>query len=438
MKKFLQIILVASIAAGSLYHHPAPALSQTKSELQQELDAVEKLINQYEQELAETREEKQTLTSKINQLKKEQTKIQLQIRSTSLMVTELEAGIAKTEQDITAAAAKIESLKKSSGELLKSLYVEGQASAVEQLLVAESLTQAVNNMSAMENLLEEVHKTAHEMHIAKIDLEDKQVLMEQQQEEARNLLAVQALQEQEFRARVNEQNEILSVTAGVESQYQTMLRESQKRAGEIRMRLYDTAGGSNKQVTFGEAVEIAKWASAHTGVRPAFLLAILTQESNLGKNVGTCNRAGDPESKSWRNIMHPTRDRPVYEAIVTELGLDPDTTPLSCPMFQNGKQVGWGGAMGPAQFIPSTWKGYKDKVSAITGKPANPWDIHDAFLAAAVLLKANGATRDGRQGEWNAAMRYFSGSTNPRFRFYGDNVLKTADKYQAELDAISN
>jgi membrane-bound lytic murein transglycosylase B len=90
--------------------------------------------------------------------------------------------------------------------------------------------------------------------------------------------------------------------------------------------------------------------------------------------------------------------------------------------------------MGPAQFIPSTWMGYRAKITAITGKTANPWDIRDAFLAAAIKLKAGGAGTV--KGEWAAAMIYFSGSTNTRFRFYGDNVVTLANKYQAEIDSL--
>jgi membrane-bound lytic murein transglycosylase B len=89
--------------------------------------------------------------------------------------------------------------------------------------------------------------------------------------------------------------------------------------------------------------------------------------------------------------------------------------------------------MGPAQFIPSTWMGYKDKVAAITGKPqADPWDIRDAFIAAALLLKNNGADNT-KDGQWKAAMRYFSGGTNPAYRFYGDNVLATTAKYEQDI-----
>lgn len=134
--------------------------------------------------------------------------------------------------------------------------------------------------------------------------------------------------------------------------------------------------------------------------------------------------------------MKPERDQAPFQQITTDLGMDPDITPVSCPMKDSkGRQVGWGGAMGPAQFIPSTWMGYKDRVAAITGKMANPWDIRDAFIASALKLRAGGAGTV--EGEWAAAMRYFSGGTNTRYRFYGDNVVKTANEYQADIDALN-
>jgi hypothetical protein len=133
--------------------------------------------------------------------------------------------------------------------------------------------------------------------------------------------------------------------------------------------------------------------------------------------------------------MKPDRDQQPFLAITKGLGMDTDITPVSCPMHDsNGDQIGWGGAMGPAQFIPSTWMGWKDKVSAITGKTANPWDIRDAFIAAALKLKAGGAGT--KSGEWAAAMLYFSGSTNVRFRFYGDSVVAMANQYQIDIDSL--
>jgi hypothetical protein len=255
-----------------------------------------------------------------------------------------------------------------------------------------------------------------------------------EQDHVQNLLSVQTLQQQALSGSVKEQSSLLTQTKGKEANYQTVLKDTKKQAAQIRARLYQLLD-VGKQITFGQAVEIATWVSAQTGVRASFLLAVLTQESNLGKNVGTCNRPGDPPEKSWKVIMKPTRDQEPFKTITEELGMDPDTTAVSCPMRdKNGKQVGWGGAMGPAQFIPSTWMGYRAKVTNITGKVANPWDIRDAFIASAIKLGADGAKT--KAGEWAAAMKYFSGSTNVRFRFYGDQVVAQAEEYQKDMDAI--
>jgi hypothetical protein len=130
--------------------------------------------------------------------------------------------------------------------------------------------------------------------------------------------------------------------------------------------------------------------------------------------------------------------------------------------------------MGPAQFIPSTWACYggyintisndcnnsarsytwdafwagpwvyradKDRLRIVRGKqsPSNPWDNQDAFLAAGILLKDNGADGGTLYAERLAAMRYFAGwanASNPAYSFYGDGVMGHADYYQRQIDAL--
>jgi membrane-bound lytic murein transglycosylase B len=137
--------------------------------------------------------------------------------------------------------------------------------------------------------------------------------------------------------------------------------------------------------------------------------------------------------------MKPSRDIEPFERITAELGVDPGITPISCPMYRNGSQVGYGGAMGPAQFIPSTWVGYQDHLRSLLGHAPNPWDIRDAFLASALLLRDNGAAKGGggnEEEEWKAALRYFSGSVNTRFRWYADQVLERATGFEEDIIAI--
>ena len=95
--------------------------------------------------------------------------------------------------------------------------------------------------------------------------------------------------------------------------------------------------------------------------------------------------------------------------------------------------------MGPSQFIPSTWVnlGYGKKVTAITGKTANPWNINDAFLATGLLLKDNGATGGGTKAEFNAAMKYYCGGACSSYdKFYGNSVISIANGYEDDIAAI--
>ena len=88
--------------------------------------------------------------------------------------------------------------------------------------------------------------------------------------------------------------------------------------------------------------------------------------------------------------------------------------------------------MGPAQFIPSTWVLYKDKIGAITGaNPPSPWQPKDAFMASGLLLADNGAVTNERM----AAGKYFAGSNWNSYlgRSYANQVLAKVDKYQEQI-----
>ncbi|OGE76784.1 MAG: hypothetical protein A3C85_03425 [Candidatus Doudnabacteria bacterium RIFCSPHIGHO2_02_FULL_48_21] len=434
-KYFLRFMLLA-IAVSMISLSSANAQldkQQEKDQLQQQLRDIENQIAAYQRELGQIKGQKNTLQNKINQLKKQQAALGLQIKATTLQIDDLDVQITMTQESIDRNTAKGVELKQQLAEFIRLINEKDGTPLLLAVLSQNNFSDVLNQLVYYSELSEGLHSILEEIKQTNGALAQDKQKFEDKQGQARNLLSIQSIQKEQLVDTESEQRVLLDQTRGLESEYQAVLGNTQKKAAEIRNRLYELTGAT-AQVTFGEAVEIAKWASSHTGVRAAFLLAILTQESNLGKNVGTCNRAGDPPEKSWRMVMKPDRDQQPFQQITTDLGLDIETTPVSCPMRQNGKQVGWGGAMGPAQFIPSTWMGYKDKVAAITGKTADPWDIKDAFLASAIKLKAGGAGTV--QGEWAAAMRYFSGGTNPRFRFYGDNVVATANRYQQDIDAL--
>src|SRR5262249_10913738 len=154
-----------------------------------------------------------------------------------------------------------------------------------------------------------------------------------------------------------------------------------------------------------------------------FILGILAEESNLGQNLGSGN---------WKVDMNPTRDQPVFQQICSALGLNPDAMPVSKKPW-----YGWGGAMGPAQFIPSTWQLYNDRIAASSGQtPPNPWDPRTATFAAAILLMDNGADGGTPATERLAALRYLAGwknATKSAYSFYGDQVMDLTNKFQDQI-----
>jgi membrane-bound lytic murein transglycosylase B len=276
-------------------------------------------------------------------------------------------------------------------------------------------------------------------------LEDQKEDLDEEKEDLENMVEIQTVQKQQNAQTKEEQEHYLEIT---EQEYQKYLAEKQEvdqKASEIRARIFELIGVPEAP-TFGEAYEIAKHVETITGVRPAFLLAVLTQESNIGKNVGQCylknSQTGAGETirtgRILSRVMKPTRDVQPFLIITKELGRDPYYTPVSCPM-----SYGWGGAMGPAQFIPSTWMIYRDRLKDIMGKPADPWNIKDSFLASALYLSDYGAAKQTYNGEFNAALSYFAGPSWYKSRYadvyrrdYGYPVMAITKAYESDIAKI--
>lgn len=430
----VQPIFLVSLTFAQTSPNSSPSAIQ--ADLQRQLDEVERQIAEYQKQLAVTVTQKNTLANKIKQLRVKQQELNALIKQTTLKVQTLTGKITDAETDLKTNLAKAVELEAEMAGVIQQIHQKDLRPII-LLASANGLSNAFTEVWNYSKININLKYLVDALQILKKQIEDKKDLLQEQKFAAVDLLQLKSAQNRELVNNLTEQNNLLTKTKGVEASYASQLADKKKQAAEIRTRIYSLFN-TGSQINFGQAVDIANWASKLTGVRPAFLLAILTQESNLGKNVGTCNRAGDPVEKSWKVIMKPERDQEPFKKITAELGLDIDTTPVSCPMRgKDGKQIGWGGAMGPAQFIPSTWMGYRNKVTALTGKSnANPWDIRDAFIASGVKLKNDGAGTEA--GEWKAAMIYFSGSTNPTYRFYGDNVIAIAKKYQQDIDQLSN
>jgi len=408
-------------------------------------DYYQKQSNEIEKDINKTEEEKKTLENKISSLKKKIQNLDYQIRQSNLIIKDLGFQIKDTEDSIENTSLKIEDSRRKLVNILRNIHEEDQKSFIEILISGDSISNFFDNLACLERLSSKSKELLQNIKLLKINLENQKESLDQEKQDLENIVEIQTVQKQQSSQSKKEQEYYLELT---EQEYQKYLSEKQEvdqKAAEIRARIFELIGVPQAP-TFGEAYEIAKYVESITGVRPAFLLAVLTQESNIGRNVGQCylknteTGAGEiiKTGVAVSGVMKPTRDIQPFLTITKELGRDPFLTPVSCPM-----SYGWGGAMGPAQFIPSTWMIYRDKLKDIMGKPADPWNIKDSFLAAALYLANYGAAKQTSEGEFNAALSYFAGPSwyNSKYssvykRDYGYPVMAIAKAYESDIAKI--
>ena len=435
--KIAALLLLLSVFVLPNFLSAEPSPEEERKALEKELKELEEQIARLDKDITATEQEKKTLQNRISNLRGRINQLDLQIRQSTIVIGDLAGQIQNTEQSIRETEAKIEENAQMLSAVLKTIYEEDQRPLVE-ILLSEGISDFFENLVTLESLSDKNREVLYDIKDLKAYLENQKRTLDGEKTDLEGVVKRQTLQLQESQAARREQERLLGMT---EAQYQDYIKQkeiTEKKAAEIRTRIFQLAGIPEVEMpTFGEALEMAKWVQQQTGVRPALLLSIITQESALARNVGQCYLA-DLQSGTTYHVttnrrfprgIHPSRDLPPFLQITKDLGRDPLKTPVSCWIdVGRGPNYGWGGAMGPAQFIPSTWASVKNRVSAITGiSPSNPWSVRDSFLASGLYLQELGAASN----ELLAAGRYFGA---PGLLSYDSTVVKRANCLQIFID----
>ena len=419
---------------------------KSRAQLEQDLEACNKEIAEWTDILNKTKQDSASFSRDITALTAKINAAQANIKAKNIAISNLTKDIAIKQSEIVVLDTRITKGKMAIADILRKTNDINSYSLVEAMLSDKNLSEFfvdIDTYASTERALAGLFDELRE--VKALTESEKKALNKKKEAEASARAAIESAKK-EVEIDQAEKKNLLAINQTKEKTYSQVLADKQAKAAQIRAVLFPLR--DSVAIPFGTALQYAEAARAKTGVRPAFLLAILQQESTLGETVGSCviTNLSTGETKSvntgkvFSNGIHPTRDLPLLQSILKELGGNPLETRVSCPVSST---LGYGGAMGPAQFIPSTWNLMVSKIVSATGKSTpNPWDPSDAIMASALFLADLGANSQDYTNERTAACRYYSGKncfTNGRANIglsYGNKVMERAATIQRDIDFL--
>ena len=397
------------------------AVPSQKEILQTRINDLRKQIDIYQKEIDDKSAKEESLSNNIEVLEADIKKIEIQIEETNLQIASLAEEISEKEIEIEKVQKKVDAKKEMLSRFLRELYEREEEEIEEIIFTGQSFSDYFFKIESLENFENRIREAHDQLEISKENLKDEKRELIEKKIEKENLRGIQSDQERSLEQ--EKQMKTLLV-----SQIRNEKLALEQNLARLRQEL-DEIQSLGKPINLEEAIEAAKYAADLTQVAPEFLLGVLRVESGLGTNVGGGRYKTDMNPSQWDT----------FKSLCKELKLDPEKTPVSRRACYNPDSEdgcgGWGGAMGPAQFLPSTWMGYKNRVESLTGKkPADPWNLKDSLVAMGLKLGSVERVQAGDRKAWaKAAGMYLAGSNWEKYSWYSDRVLYYADGFKKIL-----
>jgi membrane-bound lytic murein transglycosylase B len=428
--------LAAACTLGPRFTNAQADVGARRAELQRQLNDVEAQIAQTNATINGLKGQGASLQRDISILDGQIKKLRLQIQVTDISLSALAQNITLHSNAINVLSGKLDEQEAAVAEIIRRTRQYDDFSIVEIALSTQDLSTLLSDLDTYANLKSAINESSKELSSTRTEQEKEKDSLVDQRRQTEQLKALKVSEQNEIKQKESEKQKLLALNKGETARYQSIKAVQEKSAAQIRAELFALAGGGGA-IPLPTAIAHAQVASRITGVRPAFILAILSQESDLGRNVGQCLitdlSTGDGKGKNtgtpFPGTMKVPRDTVPFEQITAALGRDWSTTPVSCPL-----PGGYGGAMGPTQFIPSTWIMYAPRIKSSLGvAAADPWNPLHAIVATGLYLSDVG----GVSNEHTAAAKYYAGGNwATSGQAYANSVTNKAAQFQADIDTL--
>lgn len=405
------------LVSGFFFLLSVPAEAQIdedkRQSLQGEIERLEREAAELDSSIQKAQAEGRTLQSEVKILSDEIKRRLLEIRRLTLAVQQAESDIEVKVSGIEDLTRRIEKVRSALAKNIKLLYQYDQENLLLAAVKHQTLSDFFVVLDNLETIQSEVEALVRELKNDKAALEREKIELEDFRVELLDLRALQEVERREAERKRLEKDNLLKVTRGREAEFQKLLVQKKLDISALKTQLFYL---EKTGITAEEALKYAELAARRTGIRPAFLLALLEVETGRQFEGGVISAGTYLGTGNWRTDMYECyirlgrrsaaeAQKNAFFAITSRLNFDPDKMPVS-----RRPSYGCGGAMGPAQFIPTTWLLFEEKTAQLTGhNPPSPWNIEDAFTASAIFLAEAGAKSQARPGELRAARTYISG-----------------------------
>lgn len=408
-----------------------------RNELLRQIEDYKKQIEEFEGQIENKKKEQKTLQREMTIIGGQIKKQELEIKKTKLHIDQMKLEINDKEKEVKNLEKQTELEKAKLKEHLSKINEYDNVGILEMMLRYDNLSDFFSNITAIENLENQTYEILQDIRKTKDDLANQIDVLEEDKVEALELKSMLETQRSSLGKKEKEKKNLITQTKGEEKKFQALVIQHKKKIADIQSRLFEISSLGVGKITIENAVKYAELAGRQTGIRPAFILGLIWVESRLNSNLGTGNWKTDMYDCYIRlgKLSAAEAQKEAFFNIIYKLVLNPDKVPVSRALTS----VGCGGAMGIAQFMPTTWSAYESKISLLGGNnPSSPWNVLDGFLGAAIKLADNGAISQDRAGERKAAAMYYAGSRWQRApgQNYADRVRTASFCYQDYMDAL--
>jgi len=241
MKKIAQASILI-IALCLLFNRPNLAFSGYEEEINQEITNLNDKISgskkkiediqsqqkEYNELIAQKRNEQGSLNNELEILNAQVVKAQLDIDASELEIDKTNLEIKKTTLDIQDKDDQINKEKEHIATMLRLMYKQDQVSALEILLLNNSLADFINQLQYLENTNEEISNSVNSLKETKDKLEENKRTLITKEEELNNLKTTLEEQKLALTQQQEDKNFLLEETKQSEKKYQYLLTAARK------------------------------------------------------------------------------------------------------------------------------------------------------------------------------------------------------------------